>query len=99
MRQFNVSDAKSFVHARIIFMQALHFCTKLEQTSPLGHPERTISEILTVMQSVPDSSIYDHTHRFLHQEQIPNNFLITRHIKDSLLFFLSLFEEGEVVYL
>jgi trehalose synthase len=33
------------------------------------------------------------------REQIRNNFLITRHIKDYLLLFLSLFEEGEVVYL
>ena len=32
-------------------------------------------------------------------EQIRNNFLITRHIKDYLLLFLSLFEEGKVVYL
>ena len=28
-----------------------------------------------------------------------NNFLITRHIKDYLLLFLSRFEQGEVVYL
>jgi len=33
------------------------------------------------------------------REQIRNNFLITRHIKDYLLLFLSLFEEGDVVYL
>ena len=33
------------------------------------------------------------------REQIRNNFLITRHIKDYLLLFLSLFEEGEVIYL
>jgi len=33
------------------------------------------------------------------REQIRNNFLITRHIKDYLLLFISLFEEGEVVYL
>jgi len=33
------------------------------------------------------------------REHIRNNFLITRHIKDYLLLFLSLFEEGEVVYL
>lgn len=33
------------------------------------------------------------------REHIRNNFLITRHIKDYLLLFLSLFDEGEVVYL
>jgi trehalose synthase len=33
------------------------------------------------------------------QEHIRNNFLITRHVKDYLLLFLSLFKEGEVVYL
>jgi trehalose synthase len=33
------------------------------------------------------------------REHIRNNFLLTRHIKDYLLLFLSLFEEGEVVYL
>jgi len=33
------------------------------------------------------------------REHIRNNFLITRHIKDYLLLFLSLFHEGDVVYL
>jgi trehalose synthase len=33
------------------------------------------------------------------KEHIRNNFLITRHIKDYLLLFLSLFHEGDVVYL
>jgi predicted TIM-barrel fold metal-dependent hydrolase len=33
------------------------------------------------------------------REHIRNNFLLTRHIKDYLLLFLSLFEAGEVVYL
>ena len=33
------------------------------------------------------------------REHIRNNFLITRHIKDYLLLFISLFEEGDVVYL
>ncbi len=32
-------------------------------------------------------------------EHVKNNFLITRHIKDYLLLFLSLFHEGETVYL
>lgn len=33
------------------------------------------------------------------REHIRNNFLITRHIKDYMLLFLSLFKEGDVVYL
>ncbi len=33
------------------------------------------------------------------KEHIRNNFLITRHVKDYLLLFLSLFKEGDVVYL
>jgi len=33
------------------------------------------------------------------RQHIRNNFLITRHIKDYLLLFVSLFEEGDVVYL
>jgi trehalose synthase len=33
------------------------------------------------------------------REHIKNNFLITRHVKDYLLLFLSLFHEGDIVYL
>jgi trehalose synthase len=33
------------------------------------------------------------------REHIRNNFLITRHIKDYLLLFLSIFHKGDVVYL
>ncbi len=33
------------------------------------------------------------------REHVRNNFLITRHIKDYLLLFLSIFNDGEVVYL
>ena len=33
------------------------------------------------------------------KEQIRNNFLITRHMKDYLLLFLSLFKQGDVIYL
>jgi trehalose synthase len=33
------------------------------------------------------------------REHIKNNFLITRHIKDYLLLFISLFHQGDVVYL
>ena len=33
------------------------------------------------------------------KEHIKNNFLITRHIKDYLLLFISLFHNGDIVYL
>jgi len=33
------------------------------------------------------------------REHVRNNFLITRHIKDYLLLFISLFHEGDIVYL
>jgi trehalose synthase len=33
------------------------------------------------------------------REHIKNNFLITRHIKDYLLLFLSLYHPGDIVYL
>ena len=33
------------------------------------------------------------------REHIKNNFLITRHIKDYLLVFLSLLHQGDIVYL
>ena len=60
-------------------MQAFHFFTKLDQTLLLGLRARTVSELLTGIQSVPDSSIYYHTHRFLHQHHFlspepPNDF-------------------------
>jgi uncharacterized protein DUF5752 len=48
-------------------MDAFHFFTKLDQTLLLGLRAKTISELLTGIRSVPDSSIYFHTHRFLHQ--------------------------------
>jgi hypothetical protein len=60
-------------------MQAFHFFTKLDQTLVLGLRARTVGELLTGIQSVPDSSIYHHTHRFLHQHHFlspepPNDF-------------------------
>jgi hypothetical protein len=60
-------------------MQAFHFFTKLDQTLLLGLRARTVAELLTGIQSVPEASIYFHTHRFLHQHHFfspepPNDF-------------------------
>ena len=71
-------------------MQAFHFFTKLDQSLLLGL--RAIKQLL----GAPD---YARKLGINGREQIRNNFLITLHIKDYLLLFLSLFEEGEVVYL
>ncbi len=46
-------------------MEAFHFCTKLDQTILLGTKARSIPELLEGIRSVPKSSIYHHTHRFL----------------------------------
>jgi hypothetical protein len=60
-------------------MDSFHFFTKLDQTLLLGLRAKTIEELLTRIRSVPDSSIYFHTHRFLHQHHFlspepPNDF-------------------------
>ena len=60
-------------------MEAFHFVTKLDQTLLLGLQAKTIPELLTGVRSVPDSSIYFHTHRFLQQHHFlspepPNDF-------------------------
>lgn len=60
-------------------MALFQFFTKLEQTLLLGLRARTIQELLTGIRSVPESSIYFHTHRFLHQHHFlspepPNDF-------------------------
>jgi len=56
-----------------------HFYTKLDQPLLLGQQAKTIEELLAGVRSVPDSSIYYHTHRFLQQHQFlspepPNDF-------------------------
>ena len=63
----------------VLFMQAFHFYTKLDQTLLLGLRAHSIDELLTGIRSVPDASIYYHTHRFLHQHHFlspepPNDF-------------------------
>src|SRR3989337_2147638 len=60
-------------------MEAFQFVTKLDQTLLLGLRARTIEDLLTGIRSVPDASIYFHTHRFLQQHHFlsrepPNDF-------------------------
>jgi hypothetical protein len=60
-------------------MDVFHFYTKLDQALLLGQRAKSIEELLTGFRSVPDSSIYFHTHRFLQQHQFfspepPNDF-------------------------
>jgi septum formation topological specificity factor MinE len=55
------------------------FFTKIDQTILLGRKARNISELLEGIKSVPGSSIYYHTHRFLQQHHYlspepPNDF-------------------------
>jgi hypothetical protein len=55
------------------------FKTKLDQTLLLGRTAHTIPELLEGITEVPDSSIYFHTHKFLHQHHYlspepPNDF-------------------------
>jgi hypothetical protein len=56
-----------------------HFKTKLDQTLLLGRKARNICELLEGIETVPDSSIYYHTHRYLQQHHYlspepPNDF-------------------------
>jgi len=56
-----------------------HFYTRLNQTELLGKKARNLVELLEGIKSVPDSSIYHHTHRFIQQHhymspQPPNDF-------------------------
>jgi hypothetical protein len=46
-------------------MDPFNFCTALDQTILLGTKARTIDELLDGIRTVPKSSIYFHTHRFL----------------------------------
>jgi len=56
-----------------------HFHTKLEQTLLLGIKATSVIQLLDGISSVPDSSVYFHTHHFLLQHQYlspepPNDF-------------------------
>jgi hypothetical protein len=60
-------------------MDPFHFFTKHDQVLLLGLRAKKIEELLKGIQSVPDSSIYFHTHRFLQQHHFlspepPNDF-------------------------
>jgi hypothetical protein len=60
-------------------MSVFTFHTKLDQTLILGRKARNVEELLDGITSVPDSSIYHHTHRFLQQHHYlspepPNDF-------------------------
>jgi hypothetical protein len=73
-------------------MGAFRFCTKVDQTLLLGLRARNIDELLTGVRSVPDSSIYFHTHHFLQQHHFlspepPNDFAywVTEVLGDDIL--------------
>jgi hypothetical protein len=73
-------------------MHPFDFKTKLDQTLLLDVRACTIEELLRGVRTVPDSSIYYHTHRFLAQHQHlspepPNDFAYwsTHILGDSLL--------------
>jgi hypothetical protein len=60
-------------------MDHFHFYTKLDQTILLGAQAKNVRGLLRGIKKVPDSSIYYHTHRFLHQHHYlspepPNDF-------------------------
>jgi hypothetical protein len=60
-------------------MNEFYFNTKLDQTILLGKSARDVAELLEGIRTVPESSIYYHTHRYLHQHQClspesPNDF-------------------------
>lgn len=69
-----------------------HFYTRLNQTELLGKKAKNLVELLEGIKSVPDSSIYHHTHRFIQQHhymspQPPNDFAywITDVLKEDAL--------------
>jgi hypothetical protein len=60
-------------------VEPFRFFTKLEQILLLGRRARNLAELLAGIRSVPDSSIYYHTHRLLQQHHFlspepPNDF-------------------------
>lgn len=73
-------------------MDAFQFFTKHDQTLLLGLRAKTVEELLNGVRSVPDSSIYFHTHRFLQQHHFlspepPNDFAywVTEVLGDEIL--------------
>jgi len=60
-------------------MSEFRFYSKLDLTILLGNKAKNARQLLDEMKIVPDSSIYYHTHRFLHLHhymtpQLPNDF-------------------------
>ncbi len=60
-------------------MNEFYFKTKLDQTTLLGIRAKNIQELLDGIKSVPEASIYYHTHKYLHQHHFlspepPNDF-------------------------
>ncbi|MGH7854010.1 MAG: DUF5752 family protein [Candidatus Binatia bacterium] len=73
-------------------MDAFQFFTKLDQTLLLGVRAKTIEELLNGIRTIPDSSIYFHTHHFLQQHHFlspepPNDFAywVTEVLGDDIL--------------
>jgi hypothetical protein len=73
-------------------MDSFRFFTKLDQTLLLGLRAQSVAELLAGIRSVPNSSIYFHTHRFLHQHHFlspepPNDFAfwVTNVLADAAL--------------
>jgi len=59
--------------------EPLRLCTRLHLSELTGLKASTLSELLELIRTVPGSSIYHHTHRFLQQHQYlspepPNDF-------------------------
>ncbi len=55
----NIIDAK----------EPFRFCTRLHLSELTGLKAATLGELLRLIKEVPDSCIYNHTHRFLQQHQ------------------------------
>jgi hypothetical protein len=73
-------------------MTTFHFYTKLDQTLLLGKRARNVPGLLEGIRSVPEPSIYYHTHRFLQQHHYlspepPNDFAywVTEVLNDEVL--------------
>ena len=73
-------------------MDPFRFFTKLDQPILLGKKARNVSELYEGIMTVPPSSIYYHTHRFLQQHHYlspepPNDFAywVTGMLNDALL--------------
>jgi len=69
-----------------------HFKTKIDLTVLLGIKATTLTDLLAGIKSVPDSSIYFHTHKFLLQHQFispepPNDFAfwVTNALNENIL--------------